>query len=299
MIRPAAEADLDAVAGIWYANEVAEDPSSPPPPGSRPTGELYHHLFATGTMVVAEEGGSIVGFACSVLRGRIRFLTDLFVLPGLQGHRRGATLLEAAMPAEDGVTQATLSSKDPRAQALYIRAGMSALWPHLALRAGSSELDLQGDPGEGDVHVVEASEGDRPLLVEWDERVSGRPRPEDHAFWRRERGGVPLLFEREGTRVGYGYVQLASPMALWEPDRATVGPIGVDDADDAAACVAAAVRWAAERARAVGISLPGPHPAIGRLLRAGFRITYVELFHGARFEFVDPSRYVSSGSDLF
>jgi GNAT superfamily N-acetyltransferase len=299
VIRPATEADLDAVAGIWYVNELAEDPSSPPPPGSRPTGELYHHLFASGTMVVADEGGSIVGFACSVLRGRIRFLTDLFVLPELQGQGRGATLLEDVMPPEDGVTQATLSSKDPRAQALYIRAGMSALWPHLALRAGSSELDLESDPDARGIQVVEASEGDQPLLVEWDARVSGRPRPEDHAFWTRERRAVPLLFEREGKRAGYGYVQLASPMALWEPDRATVGPIGVDDADDAAPCVAAAVRWAAERTRAVGIFLPGPHPAIGRLLRAGFRITYVELFHGAGQEFVDPTRYLSSGSDLF
>ena len=47
------------------------------------------------------------------------------------------------------------------------------------------------------------------------------------------------------------------------------------------------------------MAVPGPHPALGTLLTAGFRITGVETYCAYRPELIDPARYLGSGGDLF
>jgi hypothetical protein len=100
--------------------------------------------------------------------------------------------------------------------------------------------------------------------------------------------------------VGYGYAQTHSDDLPAAPETVTLGPIGAREAADAAACVAAAVRWASGRAAAVRVSVPGPHPSLGPLLAHGLQIHDLDLFCSTPgLRFVDVRRYLPSGGDLF
>jgi hypothetical protein len=246
-------------------------------------------------MYVADRDGEIVAFAGAITRGSITFLTDLFVRPDQQSSHLGKALLERALPRQDAHIRFTVSSTDPRALALYVRAGMRPCWPHVNLRlAAPLRLPLPAQ----DVEIVVGAVDD-PELVRWDARIGGRSRPVDHAHWVDAQQATPLWFRRRGAAVGYGYVRpgagtLLDPAACW------VGPLSAVTSEDAVACALAAVVWARARAEVVRIDVPGPHPALAPLLDAGCRITYVETFvSSASQPFFDAQRYIPSGSTLF
>jgi hypothetical protein len=169
-------------------------------------------------------------------------------------------------------------------------------WPHIQLRTNLA--DLGGFPSQ-QIDVIEAADGDAEF-IEWDAEISGRRRPQDHAYWIRWRGGVPLWLVRRDRRVGYAVAQTRSDDLLSHPDAVTLGPIGTLRREDAVACVLAAVDWACQRSAIARISLTGPHPALARLLEVGFRIVEVETFCSTADESLpDVQRYISSGGDLF
>jgi hypothetical protein len=111
---------------------------------------------------------------------------------------------------------------------------------------------------------------------------------------------VPLWFVEHKHVVGYAYAQTRSDDLLRHPDAVTLGPIGARTPEPAEACVYAAVNWARHRGAVARIAVTGPHPALGNLLEAGFRIGEVETFCASDdAPFVDVRRYISSGGDLF
>src|SRR5579859_7591141 len=200
IFRPAHETDLRAVYEVFYQNEVLDSPH-PPSPGDVPS--YLRHVLQTGTLYVAEQDGKVLAYAGAITRGNITFLTDLFVWPGHQSGQLGKTLLHSVLPQDD-LVHCTMSSSDPRALALYIRAGMRPQWPHFALRLEKPTHEMTLTPG---MEIIEADPGD-PALVHWDAQVSGRLRPVDHLYWVREQRAVPLWFRRQGQNVGYGYIRL-------------------------------------------------------------------------------------------
>ena len=289
MIRPAVAADLSRVGQIWAANqdegaiEAAVVPS------------LYAHELATRELVVAEHAGIVVGFASLITRDRVGFLADLFVDPAHQSGGIGGELLRHVLPGDGGL-YCTFSSSDPRALSLYIRARMRPYWPNFQLRGS---LQRFSEARSGDLQVVEAQPAD-PELIEWDGTIGGRSRAVDHAYWVGKRGGVPFWFLRRGQKVGYGYAQTLSDDVVAAPDTLTLGPLGVADGADAAACVMTALHWVKRRAAQVRISVPAPHSALGPLLELGLHIHDVDTFCSSdEPDFVDVRRYIPSGSDLF
>src|SRR5205814_977799 len=146
-----------------------------------------------------------------------------------------------------------LEPADPRALALYIRRGLRPRWPHFQLLG---PLPAKRPLPTTDLEVLEAAPGD-PELVRWDAEIGGRRRPQDHAYWVRDRGGIPLWLARRGEVIGYGYVQTRSDDLLQHPDALTLGPIGARTEADAAACVLAALGWAKGRAPEARIPTPG------------------------------------------
>ena len=120
-VRPATEADLPAVAAIFEASERAGDPA---PTVAFADPSLFRHDLIASDLAVAESERGLVGFGSCLPRDRTRFLSNLFVLPGHRDSGAGRRILEAVMP-DDGRLRCTLSSTDPRAQALYARAGMA------------------------------------------------------------------------------------------------------------------------------------------------------------------------------
>ncbi|HEX9370434.1 MAG TPA: GNAT family N-acetyltransferase [Roseiflexaceae bacterium] len=290
-IRPATIADLPELYDIWYASEVGDDPHPPP----RGAASVILHELETGEVCAAEQAGQVVGFAAMVTRDGVVFVAECFVRADCQSAGVGRRLLQQLLP-RDGRTCCTLSSRDPRALALYIRAGMRPQWPNFCLRAEASRL---GSLPAAGVEVVEGHPGD-PALLHWDAAIGGRLRPQEHDYWVAQTRAVPLWFRRAGQTVGYGYAQLRSPEDLWFPDAITLGPIGAETDEDALACVGAAVGWARPRAQALKITVPGPHVVLPALLDAHFQITYVETFVSSSDEpFADARHYIPSGSTLF
>jgi len=290
-IRRATEADLPAIYEIWYANEVGGD-RNPPPRGSD---MLLRHELGGAEIYVAALGDRVAGFAAAVVRDRVVFLSECFVGAPFQSRGVGRALVRRLL-APDGRVRCTLSSRDPRALSLYIRAGLRPRWPHFCLLADTARL---ADLPAGTAEVAVAGQGDADL-VEWDAAIAGRRRPADHVYWRERVAAVPLWFVRAGQPIGYGYFQLRTPEDLWYPDGATIGPIGARNSADALECVLAAVRWARPRATTLRIGVPGPHLALAPLLGAGFQITYVEMFvSSADRPFVDAACYIPASSTLF
>ena len=289
-IRRAHAGDLSQIYDVIYETEMADQPHPPPQGGVLP---YLKHDLESGVTYVAEQEGQILAFASLIRRASVAYLTELFVRRRAQSAHLGTTLLHHILPS-DIPTRCTMSSTDPRALALYIRAGMQPKWPHFCLRANAPAPSVLPST---DVEIVKAQATD-PEFLRWDADISGRPRPEDHTYWVREEGAVPFWFYRRGIVVGYGYVRLGAG-TLWYPDALTVGPIGVRAVEDAVACVVAAVEWARPRAAVLRINVPGPHPSLAPLLDAGFHITYVETFVSSATEpFFDAQRYLTSGSGL-
>lgn len=290
IFRPAHETDLRPAYEVFYQNEVLDSPH-PPSPGDVPS--YLRHVFQTGTIYVAEHDGKVLAFAGAITRANITFLTDLFVQPAHQSDQLGKTLLHSVLPQDD-LVHCTMSSSDPRALALYIRAGMRPQWPHFALRLEKPTHEM---PLTAGMEIIEADPGD-PALVRWDAQISGRLRPVDHRYWVREQRAIPLWFRRQGQIVGYGYIRLGAG-TLWYPQACTLGPIGVSTPEDATACVLAAVNWALQQADVLRIDVPGPHPCLAALLERGFRITYVDTFVlTSDTPFFDERCYIASGGDL-
>ena len=291
VFRPANETELPSVFEVFYQNELLDNPQLPLPGDIPP---YLSHVLQTGMLYVAEEDGRILAFAGAITRGNISFLTDLFVLPSSQSGKLGKTLLQIVLP-QDNLIHCTLSSSDPRALALYIRAGMRPWWPHFALRLDKPTHAWTLAP---DMEIIEADSSDLELL-RWDARVCGRPRPEDLQFWVREEGSAPIWFRRRGQIVGYGYVRFGAE-AHSNSQSCKLGPIGVGVPEDATACVLAAVHWAMQRAVEVHIDVPGPHPCLTTLLERGFHIHSFDTFvTSAATPFFDARCYIASGGDLF
>src|SRR5215469_1723280 len=292
-VRAASERDLAAMYAVYYLNEVGTAENIPPlSPQNVPA--VLRHVFETGAMAVAEQGGHVLAFAGAITRGPVTFLTDLFVHPQTQSGGLGKTLLQQVLAGEPSLIRCTMSSTDPRAQALYTREGMQPLFPHFNLQ-WQRRAHIEPEPLATDLVVVEGEAGD-PAFVQWDAQVGGRARPVDHAFWLEQQHAVPLWFRRQGVTLGYGYVRQAAATLL-TPRTWVVGPVGVSAPEYATESVLAAIRWAQQRAELLRIDVPGPHPSLAPLLERGFHIIYVETFHTTA-SFFDARCYIPSGSDL-
>ena len=275
-LRRATPADLGEIRRVWLENELADQPDPPP---YRPSPSVFRHELEHGEMWVAECAGRVAGFTAVLERGAAVYLAELFVSPEHQSSGIGRRLLERVTPA-DGREFWTVSSVDPRAQSIYLRAGMRPKWPRYELHGRAGALSINP---KVDVEVVDADAGDAEFL-RWHAEIGGFFDRADHAYLLDGRAAVPLWLVRKGKRVGFGYAQMRDDESFLHPDALTIGPLGALSTVDAAACVAALVVWACERAEVVQIKVVGPHPGLAALLRAGFRIIYAETF----FSTADP-----------
>jgi ribosomal protein S18 acetylase RimI-like enzyme len=290
IIRPATAGDLPRLWEIRAASD-APDPTNAPPAGPAPA--ILGHLLRTGTLLLAERGGHIVGFGGRADRGGIAFLTDLFVDPALQSAAVGKTLLQDLFQGV-GARRCTLASSDARAVALYTRAGMAPRWPNLDLFADSARLRLTH---ARNVSLRPADPLD-PTFLDWDSVLGGRRRPQDFAFFRDEQDASFFWIDSATGPVGYAVVRRDSVSGVRD-DTLTIGPVGGRTVAAARAGTLAAVAWAQVRAPRLEITVPGPHSALRELLEAGFLIDYIGTFCASAPVRLNPARYIASGGDLF
>jgi GNAT superfamily N-acetyltransferase len=290
LIRPAHAADLASIWQVRYRNDIA---GAAAVPDSGPIPPFLPHLIATGDLLVAETGAGVVSYAGRIDRGGVAYLTDLFVDPAYQSSALGSRLLRTIF-ADEPYPRCTLATSDPRALALYTRAGMSPRWPNILLRGMSGNVR---DLPQSDIALIEASASD-PELVRRDQSVSGRLRPQDLAYFCNQERGQPFWLRRGNEPIGYAVVRLGAGR-LWYPHVVTIGPMGIAAPEYANVAVSAVVQWARTQGDVLEITLPGAHPALAALLQARFTIEYVETYCASHPDIVDPLRYIGSGGDFF
>jgi ribosomal protein S18 acetylase RimI-like enzyme len=292
-LRPALPVDLAAAFAIYADYEFGATASA----AERTVPGYLAHLLDHGRVLVAEQGGRIAGFAGLAARDGVAFLSDLFVRPDAQSGALGGALLRAILP-EDGVC-CTCSTSDPRALALYIRAGMRPCWPQYLLHYGADGRREDANTFLASGYEIVESDATDPDFATWEAEIGGRQRRDDLSFWAAAQGGQFIWFRRGGATVGYAVIRLHGG-TVTHPAAITLGPLGVREQRDALPCVLAAVTWARGRGEELCLMIPGPHPALAPLLERGFRIvdsyTFVASDGGA---FADPQRYLSSGPDIF
>src|SRR5262245_25963176 len=102
---------------------------TPPPTRAQDIAPALAHLQRTDPrgFHVAVNGGRVVAFASTIVRGNTHFLSMFWTLPGLQSKGVGRRVLTAAFegprpPAS--VVRCVFASLDTRAQMLYLKFGM-------------------------------------------------------------------------------------------------------------------------------------------------------------------------------
>jgi len=285
LVRPAVPSDLRQVWDILYGIEYEDGEHGPDPADIPP---LFEHELTTGEMWIAEADAAVVGYAALIPRGAVGFIGEFFVRAEYRSRGVGTALLRHLIRGRMDV-YCTMSSRNPSALALYIRTGLTPHWPHFQL-VGNPRAAI--DPGQ-EIKVIAASPGDLEI-VKWDERISGRLRPQEHCYWQRALHAVPLWCQRNGAIVGYAYAQPKAKSGR-QPARMILGPIGAVTAADADACTSAIVNWSCPRTEELQIAVPAGHPSLARLIRAGFRIRDVETFCSSSAAPVfNPSTYIAS-----
>lgn len=251
------------------------------PPSAASWVSVYEHIHATGVLEIAEDGGEMVAFASGIVRGDQFFLSMFWTRPTRQRSGIGRPLLERvwAEAARRGArVHHVWSSIDYPAIGTYLRFGMRPVGPILT---------FGGAP-----RALPACEADlSPLTIEAagriDHEVRGTARPEDHAFFSREKQRAHLV-SREGAPLGYFYAH-----------EGRVGPVAWTRDADGTTVLRAAIATAARDAESVAFAAPGPNrTAIDLAVELGLPIQGTSHYMSST-PIGAIERYVPSGPALF
>jgi GNAT superfamily N-acetyltransferase len=245
-VRDAAMGDVTAIQDVSRAvgqsgAETGADPS------------YVALLLATATVKVATDGksGQVAGWGAVRPTPLGNLLCDLFVHPSRHGRGVGYSILESLWSDHTAPKRLTFSSQHANALPLYARAGLYPTWPLLYLTGPRSELptsSMQARPV--DVEVARAADAD----------LAGGNRAADYAFWTGPAGRGAIIVLAGEAVVAAGVLRDGELVHLTCPDPAVAEP----------ALLAALRAAGADHVRAC---VPGQHPSLGTLLRAGFRVT--------------------------
>ena len=279
-IRAATAADQDGIHALAAAyGNLGHWPQRP---------DYLDHELATGILMVATRDGAVAGFAGLLERGEVAYLADLFVRQHLVGKGIGRALLEAAFGAGRAPVRATCASGDPRAVPLYVSFGMRPVAPLLYLsgdRAAGLRLPVEA--------TLEEAKPDDPEVIDLDARVGPRRRAPDLAFL--ADAGALAMVTREGSdAVGAAVVRISPVTGSAHAREAFVAPSFAVSEEAARRVVLAAAWEGVTRADAVHAAVPGPHPALGPMLAAGFRIADRDTVMASRLDLFDLTRQVPS-----
>jgi GNAT superfamily N-acetyltransferase len=237
-------------------------------------GPYVQHLVTRHRALLTERDGVAVAFGAVVDTGLAVHLADLFVVPDRLGQGLGRALLAALF--DDSPRRTTFASEDSRALPLYVRAGMTPLWPSLHVEGDGSRLAV---PSGLDV-IAATPEELAALELAW----TGADRGDDHRFWASQADADPfLVLDRDGP------VALAIGRARQVSDVRVVDRMRVRPGADPVPPVLAALRRT-DRGTRVVASLLGPSPVLPVLLEVGFHIVDRDQYMASHPGLVDPAR---------
>ena len=267
-VRLAHEEDLAGIASVAAATgQDAEGLGGDP--------AYVRHVMATGRFAVAMSVGRCVGFGGVVQIGGATMLTDLFVEPQAQARGVGSRLLDLLWA--DTSSRLTFASQRPPAVALYARRGLVARWPLLYLRGDVSDLL---DPGL----VTEPLDPGEAAQAECD--WSGVDRAPAYRYWASRPDGCALVV-RDGSEV------VAAGAVGGAGEEFGLNHLAASSAEVSEAATRSALRFAGAGGPRALVCLPGPHPALSRLLAAGFQIIDHDLHMSTDDVVLDPRTLVA------
>lgn len=260
-LRPATEVDLPAIHRVWWATELASNPSE-----AVKNNPWFAHVIRTGAMLVAELDGQLVGFAGCRRLGDTSVISDFFVDPAHQGTGIGTKLLESLLPPDRPVM--TLASDDPKAVSVYTRFGMTPRWKcHYV--AGEPTRFAPGSLEIGEIDSYPVPATDLPhLQIDL---------------------GCTFIEIGQAGSSGKAAVADGSVESSWV--AAEGGPVEV---------LTSALAWMAARgASKVEIQIGEGHAAFAVLVDAGFTVRYSDTFMASPgAEVPDPTRLTFNGDLL-
>jgi GNAT superfamily N-acetyltransferase len=277
-IRPASDADAASIRAVWAANG-----DDIPDGGVDILTPYLAHLMGTGRVQVATAGNRVVGFGAVVERVGVAHLADLFVLPDHFGQGIGKQLLVALFG--DTPRRTTFASADPRALPLYVRSGMTPLWPNLYLEVDVSRLPA---PASG----IDCERCRPETVAELERHWLGDACIADHHFWASLPGASPFIIRSSRAPAAVAHARLRRTGR----DRWITRLVLAPDVDPVPVLVAAFHH--ASEGDPIGSCLPGPSPALRFLLDTGARIINRDTFMASDSGLFDPTRRISDGGIL-
>jgi Acetyltransferase (GNAT) family len=172
-LRPTTDGDLPALHVIFrqaIGSVFVPHGFEPPKPSLTTFSNLQGHIRRTGTSVVAEKDGRVVGYGSSWTRGDDWFLASLFVAPPAHGQGVGTALLDAVW-TEAKRRRTMTDAIQPISNMLYGSRGLVPATP---------VLTFYGRPQIGAVAEARAAD-----LSRIDELAYGFDRELDHRHWSR------------------------------------------------------------------------------------------------------------------
>ena len=243
-LRPTTDGDLPALHAIFLdaiGSVFLPHGFQPPTPTLETFSNLQGHIRRTGTSVVAEADGTVVGYGSSWARGDDWFLASLFVAPAAHGRGVGTALLDAVWTTAKRRRTMT-DAIQPISNALYGARGLVPATPVLTFH-GRPQIDAAAEPDVVDLAAV-------------DELAYGFDREVDHLHWSRHA-------RRTEWRDAYSYVF---------PDG-EIGPVAGRTAAAAASALAGELAAAAGDVR---VRIPGSARLLVEVaLAAGLRLAPV------------------------
>jgi GNAT superfamily N-acetyltransferase len=213
-------------------------------------------LLQTATVRVVEEpqSGGIVAWGAIRSSPLGSMLTDLFVHPDHHGRGVGGALLRALWPDHTAPGRFTFSSQHASALPLYARAGLQPSWPLLYLSGPSAVLP----PPPMQVERVDTA-----VASDVDAHLASGDRSADYTYWTRSGSGHAIVVHDGDRTTAAGALRGGNLVHLTCSES------------DADAALTATLR--ASETPKVTLCLPGRHPTLTSLLRAGFRIVDYDL----------------------
>jgi GNAT superfamily N-acetyltransferase len=312
--RPATLDDLPAIHEVFLAalndlNARTGRPAVHTPASDRAA--IRGHVLKTDPggywVAVRRRDGRVQGWAGSIRRGWLWFLSGFWVHPAAQGHGLGRRLLalsgQTALPAAEGGITCVYASRDHRALGLYGRAGMFAEWPLFTWNGRPGPALAPGQATERlaaaglRVAVVPPRQAFTPAqaaavsTLDAGIRGAGADRLIDHAFFRAAGGFTTYLFtDAADSPVG------AATLSDW----GSIAPLLAATPAVQEPILAYLLAEAAARGLSIaGLDVPGVNRVLtAALLAHGFQLVHYNFFLTSQ-PFGHFDRYAISGAVLF